>query len=324
MFGRKPMFDLVVKNCMKVKPGQEVFILSDDYVRSIKISEQIAEACELAGAEAVMAIMKRRTRQGHEPPLSIGAAMLEADVIFHVADNYDIVHTDARMKATEKGILFVNAMSHLSEDYFSKEISLDDMELMKERSERLAEIASRSDEARITSPYGTDLKMSLKGRKGIPIHPLGSTVVTVPDYAETAIAPVEGTTEGMLVADASVQTWNFVLREPIRLTIKKGKVAGITGPEDYVKRFNDELLAVDDNASNCACELGIATGHTQSKDLQGWSWEYGLAGTAHIGLGRNNDIGGTTFSLLHKDVLITKPTVWLDDLCVLENGELKV
>jgi len=323
MFGRMPLFDLIVRSCMRVKPGQQVFILSDDYVRSIKISEQVAETCELVGAEAIVAIMKRRTRQGHEPPPSIAVAMLEADVIFHVADTFDIVHTDARKKATEKGILFVNAMSHLSEDYFSREISLDDMKLMKERSERLAEIASHSDEAKITSPYGTDLKMSLKSRKGIPIHPLGSTVVTVPDYAEMAIAPVEGTTEGILVADASVQTWNFVLREPIRLTIKKGKIIGVMGPEDYVKRFN-ELLTIDDNASNCACELGIATGHTQDKDLQGWSWEYGLAGTAHIGLGRNNDIGGQTFSLLHKDVLITKPTVWLDDLCVLENGELKV
>ena len=100
---------------------------------------------------------------------------------------------------------------------------------MKEKSDRLAEIESRTDEARITSPYGTDLRMSLKDRQGLALHPLGSAVIiTVPDYAEAAIAPVEGTTEGLLVADASVQGWNFLLREPLKLTVRQGKVVEVS------------------------------------------------------------------------------------------------
>ena len=166
--------------------------------------------------------------------------------------------------------------------------------------------------------------MSLKGRQGIPIHPLASAaIITVPDYAEAAIAPVEGTTEGVLVADANVQGWNFVLREPLRLTIKKGKINEVSGPEDYVGKLK-ALLAMDENASNCAAELGIATSHTMTTGLTGVSWEYGMAGTIHIAFGRNNDIGGKTLSKLHRDLMITKSTVWLDDVCVLENGELRV
>lgn len=84
------------------------------------------------------------------------------------------------------------------------------------------------------------------------------------------------------------------------------------------------LLAMDENAPNCAAELGISTSHTIPKDLRGGVWDYGIAGNIHIAAGRNNDIGGQTFSQVHIDLLLTKTTVRLDDLCVLENGELKI
>jgi leucyl aminopeptidase (aminopeptidase T) len=85
-----------------------------------------------------------------------------------------------------------------------------------------------------------------------------------------------------------------------------------------------KLLATDENAVNCAAELGISTSHTIPKDLRGGVWDYGLAGTIHIATGRNNDIGGETFSQIHIDFLITRSTVWLDDLCVVKGGELQI
>ena len=78
---------------------------------------------------------------------------------------------------------------------------------------------------------------------------------------------------------------------------------------------------MDENASNCAAELGIGTSHTMPADLKGVIWDYGRAGTIHIAAGRNNDIGGITHSLFHKDLLLTKSTVFLDDICVLKNGQ---
>jgi len=42
----------------------------------------------------------------------------------------------------------------------------------------------------------------------------------------------------------------------------------------------------------------------------------------HIAAGRNNDIGGNALSKIHKDVLMTKPTVELDGEKILESGKL--
>jgi len=49
--------------------------------------------------------------------------------------------------------------------------------------------------ARVTTPFGTDITMSLKGRQAVPVHPL--IHAALPNYAEVAICPVEGTTEGL-------------------------------------------------------------------------------------------------------------------------------
>jgi len=323
MFRRMKALELIVKDCMKVTLSQHILIVTDDYARSIKISQQVAELCDSAGAEPAIAIIQSRTHHGHEPPRSIAEAMQAADIILNVAETYDLCHTDAAKRAREKGIKFVIAYTDISEDYFARDISVDDLNRIKKRTERLAEIASRADKARITSPYGTDIRMSLKGRNGLPLHPLWDVVSVVPDYAEAAISPVEGSTEGILVVDASVQGWNFLLREPLRLAVKSGRVAEVSGPDEYVVRFK-KLLATDENASNCAAELGIGTSHIAPKDLMGGLSDYGLAGTIHIAVGRNNDIGGETFSQIHKDLLLTKSTVWLDKLCVLENGEMKI
>lgn len=324
MFKRMKNLELIVKTCMNVTPDQQVLIVTDDYARSIKISHQVAELCSLEGTHPVICIMEPPTCQGQEPPKPIGEAMQAADIILNVVDNYSVFHTTASKRAREKGAKYFCVFSQLPEDYFERDISVDDLYKIKERTERLAEIMSGANEARISSPYGTNIRMNLKGRKAIPIQPLYTEgVSTLPDYSEATIAPVEGSTEGLLVVDGSVQGWNFLLREPLKLLVKKGRVTEVSGPEEYVKRLK-ELLAMDENASNCAAELGIGTSHIIPKDLKGWMWDYGVAGNIHIAVGRNNSIGGETFSQLHNDLLISKATIWLDDLCVLENGELKV
>ena len=323
MFGRMKCIELIVKTCIGVKPGQQVLIVADDYARSVKIGQQFAELCSLEGAEPIVTIMEPRTHYGHEPPRPIAEAMKLVDIVFNVAETYDITHTDAAKRAREKGIKNVLCIAHISEDYLEREISADDLQKIKETTDRIAGIASRAENARITSPYGTDISLSLKGRPGLSVNPLsGAAVIVVPDYAEAAISPVEGSTEGTLVVDASVQGWNFLLREPIKLILKAGRIEEVSGPDEYVQRLK-KLLATDENAVNCAAELGISTSHTIPKDLKGGVWDYGRAGTIHIATGRNNDIGGQTFSQIHLDLLLTKTTVWLDDVCVVKDGEIQ-
>ena len=318
MLKRLRNIDLIVKTCIEVKPHQQVLIVADDGARSIRIGQQVAEVCDAEGAEVVMSIMTPRAYNGQEPPGSIAAAMQVVDIIIVTFESFGIEHTDAGKAAREKGVKFVICQG---ERHLNREISVDDLRKIKERSENLAAIVSRSDTAQVTTPDGTKLSMSLKGRKGIPLYPLsGAPIIVVPEYAEVAVAPVEGSTEGILVTDVGVRGWRLPLREPLRLTIKHGRVTEVSGAEDYVAAFRD-LLSTDENASNCAAELGFGTSHTMARHLVASG---SLTGTIHIAVGRNNDIGGDTFSRIHNDLVISKPTVWLDDQCILKDGELKI
>lgn len=321
MFRRIKMLDLTVNTCVEVKPDQRVLVVADDRALSVKIGRQVAEICDSAGAEVVMAIMPTRKYNGQEPPSSIAEAMQVCDTFIQVFEKSSITHTNAGKAAREKGIKFVNIGVMHGEDFFDREISVADLNLIKERTERIAQIVSQSDLARVSSSYGTDLRMSLKGRKGIGLHPLsGAAIITLPDYAEVAISPVEGSTEGILVAEGGVREWGLPLREPIRLSVKGGRVTQVSGPEDYVERVK-RLLATDENASNCAAELGIGTTHTWPKNLM----QSGVVlGTIHIAVGRNNDIGGENYSKIHEDLMIYRPTLWLDDLCLIKDGKLQL
>ncbi len=322
MLRRMKVIDLIVKTCMQVKPKQQILILADDGGRSVKIGQQVAEACSAEGANVVMAIMPPLAVNGQEPPPPVAEAMQVCDIVFSVmTEGHTIAHTNARKRATEKGIKCVLAGMSRREDSFDRDISVDDINRIKERTEHIAEIMSRSNTARVTSSYGSDFTMSLKGRKGLSLHPLsGAAIVTVPDYAEAAIAPVEGSTEGVLVSEGGIRGWGAPPSEPLRLSIKSGKVTKVSGPDDYVQQVK-KALAKYENASNCAAELGIGTTHTMPKSQIRMGV---LVGTCHIAMGRNNDIGGETFSQIHADLLIYKPSVWLDDVCLIKDGKLQV
>ena len=64
-----------------------------------------------------------------------------------------------------------------------------------------------------------------------------------------------------------------------------------------------KIAKTDENASNIA-ELGIGTCHFLPRENRGTSLDFARYGTAHIALGRNNDIGGETMSQIHQDVLM--------------------
>jgi leucyl aminopeptidase (aminopeptidase T) len=111
------------------------------------------------------------------------------------------------------------------EMYFAKKISFEDLELIRDRTIRLAERLTLARHATFPTPFGTDTTMDLDDRSGVPLHPLHDAAVSmIPDYAEAAISPIEGTSEGIIVVDAAVQEWGYILRQPLNITVKKGRV----------------------------------------------------------------------------------------------------
>jgi len=309
---------LLVETCAKVRSEEKVLVIVDDAAFPVRMGIVVFDVANSVGAEAVLAVMKPREGAADEPPYAIATAMRSVNTVIYITNRHGMAHTDARKEATAAGVR-VCQMIAVPEDYFKREITVIDLEEIKARTEVLVQKLTKTSHARVTTPAGTDITMSLEGREGIGIHPLAEGVGGFPDYAEAAIAPVEGTTEGTMVIDVGVLGWEYLFLQPIRCVVKSGRIVGIDDSAD-AERLR-QIVATDENAPNIA-ELGIGTSHTIPKVYRATRRDGGIAGTIHIGIGRNNDIGGQTWSRVHHDGLMNSPTVELDGEVVVRDGVL--
>lgn len=311
---------LIVDACMRVKPGQDVLVVADDYARPEAIAQAVASAARERGAAVVYMVVPPNQISGQEPGKTTAAAMMAADVIFVASEMVlNFAHSTALDEIKEKGIGLYATLG-LSEDYLRKPISMKDIVEMKERSERIAALYNQADTIRLTSSYGTDLTMSISGRQGMPLHPIGG--IFVPDYSECPVAPIEGTAKGILVCDGEIGGWGHTLSRPLVLKVARGKVVDISGNAEDAERLK-KTVSTDSGASNIA-EFAIGTSQTVPERLSGARYDFAILGSVHIGLGRNTLLGGRSMSKIHVDGIMTSPTVQLDGKTIVESGQVLV
>jgi len=92
--------------------------------------------------------------------------------------------------------------------------------------------------------------------------------------------------------------------------------------KDAIKLKN--LLDVLDEKARMFAELGVNSHHKIPQKLIGTRIDDAVAGHIHIGLGRNDHIGGRTSTDAHLDLLMTWATLLLDGKPILEDGVLKI
>ncbi|HNH86485.1 MAG TPA: aminopeptidase, partial [Solirubrobacterales bacterium] len=195
----------------------------------------------------------------------------------------------------------------------------DDMEKLRHRGHRVAELLDRGTEARLTCDHGSNLKLGLQGRVAIP--DAGELTETgafgnLP-CGEGFMAPA--TAEGVLVVDGSIAGVGLV-DEPVRLTIKDGHLVDATG-EAGAKLM--ELLTVHGPDGTNVAELGIGT--NEKAILTGNILEdEKILGTAHIAFGASAAIGGNVQVPVHLDVVSMRPEVTIDGTPVVLEGRLLV
>ncbi|MBI2910484.1 MAG: aminopeptidase [Chloroflexi bacterium] len=312
---------LIVDKCMRVKPEEDLLVVADDYARPQAIAQAVAAAARERGARVVYMVVPPRHIGGEEPRKTTAAAMRAADLLFGAGEWVSPVsgHSSVAQELLTREVRLYATLG-LSEDYLRKPFAATDITEMKERSERIAELYSQADSIRLTTPHGTNLTMSIRGRRGTTRHPLRG--ILVPDYAEAPVAPVEGSASGTLVYDGEMDGWGYVLTKPLILKVIRGKVAGISGNPEDTKKLS-AIVSTDADASNIG-EFAIGTSHTVPRTLNGTRYDCAILGSVHIGLGKNTALGGTSRSRIHIDGIMTSATVELDGKTIVRDGEVLV
>jgi len=315
---RKKIQHMLV-TCNATHNGEKALIVADNKPRTAHMGQMILDALLDMGIETTLSVIPPRKVDGAEPTSAVSAAMKSVDVIYSVAHGATIAHTTARKEATALGVRF-HLITASEEDLKNHEISFEDVQAVAERTRKISKILKNGKKVKITTTAGTDLVFEIGGRTALSIYPGNPYNGPIPYYAESAIAPVEGTAQGTIVVDLAFRNFNYLLEEPLTIRVKNGRAVEMTGaPNDLDILW--KIANTDENAANIA-ELGIGTCDFLPGKMRGISRDFARYGTAHLALGRNNDIGGATMSKIHQDVLFDEPTIVIDDQCVMENGKL--
>jgi aminopeptidase len=301
--------ETVVRRCLAVKEGENVLVITDPERRLI--GEAFRDEAERAGADAVLGLMSPRATDGTEPPMPLAAA-LEACDVYLAPTSRSLSHTQARKRATDRGARGAT-LPHVTAELLSRLMDID-FDALGVRSRAVAAVLEGGEEARITCPRGTDLRLDLRGRHGLPDDGDLSQPGAFGNLpcGEGFIAPAGG--EGRLAA-MSIAVVGLA-PEPAMLTVQEGRLADATGAAGQA------LLSLLDphgpDGRNLA-ELGVGT-NDQAQVTGNILEDEKILGTVHIAFGASAAIGGTVSVPIHLDCVVMDATLAVDGTPVLDAG----
>lgn len=309
---------IAIRDCMGTKKNESVLIITDENKREIGYS--LFENAKRLGHQSLIVEMKAGKINGEEPPSAIAELMQKFDIVL-VPTTKSITHTDARRNASKKGVR-VATFPGITKEIMIRGMNADYNAISK-RSVKLKKILEKGKQIRVKAPAGTDITFDIAGRTAIAskglFHKKGESG-NLPT-GETFLAPVEGTANGIFVADGSFAGLGLMKNSNIKVEVKNGFATKITGGNP-AKKLNAMLDEVGKGARNIA-EFGIGT--NDSAKLSGVLLEdEKVMGTVHIALGNNVTMGGTFNVPIHIDGVIKKPTVWMDGKLLMKDGKLLV
>jgi leucyl aminopeptidase (aminopeptidase T) len=310
----------VLDGCLGVRTGEEVVLLVDDGTDR-DVIEGLYSAIGERRAVCVVARLPRYSIPGSEPPGAVAGLLAACDAAIELTSTF-VGSSQARQRATALGARYLT-MPAVTYDTFREDGPLDvDFAGLRATTERIATAWEDADTFRLSSRGGTDLRGSVAGRRGRALHGIArepGSYMAPPDI-EAGTAPVEGSTNGVVVVDG-----DFLFMGPgpltgsVTLYVDGGRLVGLEGAErDRLADMIDRCA--DPRMSNLA---EVALGLNPNGRVCGVPMETeSTLGSAHIALGNSIAYGGTVAAVAHLDCVMRDATLELDGRQVMAEGVL--
>lgn len=264
-------------------------------------------------------------RDGINVGRKIEEEMKAANAVLAIT-TYSLSHTDARENANKAGTRIASMPLFLPEMFYAKGPMSANYRKIVQESRKIANLITASSEARIKSRVGTDLRLSLRERKGqmdVGILTEKGSWGNLP-AGEAYCTPLEGTAAGKVVVPKG---WFPNLDERMVLTFKHGEVTSIDGGGKVGKKFT-ELLSLGNSeepyrSRRSVAELGIGT-NPYAKRPDNILEAEKIRGTVHVAIGDNFHMGGAVKADMHEDFVIPSATLTLDHKLVMKNGKMSI
>ena len=312
----------LVERCARLRQGERVYILSDRETEPV--GRYVAAEARRWTSELIVHVVPEAPMHGTEPSSQVAERMSWANVVFCLT-RMSLAHTAARKAATDRGTRYLSLPDYSLDLLAARSLQVDFASL-----EPLArDLTSRLDGGRsieLRTRLGSQLRVSIDGRQGNCCPGLCDRdgMLGSPPDAEANIAPIEDGSEGIVWVDGSIPCRSFgKLAEPIGLEIVRGRIVRLHGRAGDVAKLEHLFDAAHLTATRVLAEFGF--GLNPLAELSGRMLEdEGCAGTIHLGFGSNATIGGRNRVPFHLDFVVTQPSVWIDGVPILQDGQMNL
>ena len=227
---------ILCEDLFKLKPG-ETFVITADTESDDRVVNATARAAFACDAKPMVIYTASPLGVGKAadpmlPVESLTGALLKADAWVDFNKKYLLYSTpyDIAMKENKK--LRYMCLGGMNVDLMVRNVGRVDYPNLEKFLKLAAQKILSAKHTRITTPAGTDVEFNNEGRK-IKTH-LGyvDTPGTQMMSGQISTWPNFESIKGTIVFDGSlVPPIVGILKEPVRLTIKKGEIVKIEGPE---------------------------------------------------------------------------------------------
>jgi len=315
--------DILLRTCGRLRPTERIAIVCDTGTRIL--GDILAERAALISSAVHLIEVEPFGMHGQEPPASAAEEMRLADLCLGITAK-SMVHTTARKEAARRGTRYLS-LPDFSLQLLAHESLRADFEARGVLGQRIADAFTEGDQVRVTTPRGTDVTMSIRGRAGAstPGYVVDPGAMSSPPDIETYVSPIETSARGTVVVDGSIPYPTLgLLTEPVRLTVEDGRVRRVDAADERLAAEVRRVFAsAGSDKAYVLAECGV--GLNDLAKLSGiMLTDEGAAGTVHFGFGSNFSIGGVNEVAFHLDCVLREPTLAVDGRTIIERGALLI
>lgn len=316
---------VAISDCLKVRPSEDVLIFTDRH--KLQFAEDMARSARDAGGAVSVVYIPDSIRPVEKITNLHAISLAAADVVIYIlktrSDGMDLSrevafrHHLISLPLQHKGRVCM--MPGFTEEMIGA-VAID-YRALDNRCRQLEKFLADKT-IRITSDLGTDVSFSLKGRGFL----IDNGDISKPGLhgnvpaGEIYTAPVEETTNGCLVIDGSVGSLGMVNR-PFKIQLEEGEIKDLQPTMNNEKVFEEfgKICEFDAPATKTVGEFGIGL-NPGAKIIGNMLLDEKVEGTVHFAFGDSYGLGRTS-SKFHTDLLITNPSIFVDDECIMEKGK---
>ena len=293
--------ETILLNLGNLKRNEKLCIISDKKTK--KIGNLFYEFAKQHNYNVIHLNIEPFKIHGEEPPKNVADIMKFCNLTLGLT-NQSMVHTKARKNAEKLGNRFLSLPDYSLEILKHPSLQINFKKLSK-KALMLSYKFTKANTIQITTKKGTKLYFAINERKGnfSPGFVNKKILLGSPPDIETNVCPLEKSANGVIVVDGSIPIPKIgLLKNPIILHVKNGKLVHIEGKPSLVK-FLNQLFNKYGDKSRILAECGVGF-NNKAKLCGNMLIDEGTYGTIHFGFGSNITIGGLNKVNFHLDFVL--------------------